>query len=128
MESPTQGQEPGGIGVFSMGSKNDFPGFTAEASLAAPRAYYRCLSRTAGRWVGAVEPALMKLGAFECSGTCPAGQLLCKSDTNCVCCNYGCDTTPGGVAVCRSSPGRSLGGGLFQLPGTLGNATFTTFA
>jgi hypothetical protein len=95
----------------------NLPNFTAEASL-----YPSCPYRTMGSlWPGrtgqAIEPALRNLGGFECTGTCPAGQLLCKSSTNCVCCKYGCDTTPGGVAVCRSSPGAMGGGGGYTTPG-----------
>lgn len=90
-----------------MGVKSSIPGFSAEASLDRG-GHHRERPRigASGRF-GTVEAALGRsLSAFECSGTCPAGQLLCKSDTNCVCCRYGCDTTQAGVAVCRSSPGR----------------------
>jgi hypothetical protein len=85
------------------------PGFTADASLYKTGGNYQTGRRFnvvgASGGSGTIEAALMKLGAFECTGTCPVGQLLCKSDTNCVCCKNGCDTTPGGVAVCRSTPG-----------------------
>ncbi len=101
----------------------NLPDFTAEASL-----YPSCPYRTC-YWAGSiglpVQAALRNRGGFECSGSCPAGQLLCKSETNCVCCKYGCDTTPGGVAVCRSSPGGigGAGGGGYTSPG--GGGVFT---
>lgn len=87
----------------------NMPGFTADASLYQTAGSYQTSKQFGvNGGGGTIEAALMKLGAFECSGTCPTGQLLCKSDTNCVCCKHGCDTTAGGVAVCRSSPGRTI--------------------
>jgi hypothetical protein len=95
----------------------NLPDFTAEASLYPSGPYCTARYFCVGRTGPAVEAALRNRGGFECTGTCPAGQLLCKSDSNCVCCKYGCDTTPGGVAVCRSSPGRTGGGGGYTNPG-----------
>jgi hypothetical protein len=81
------------------------PGFTAEACLHVTGKYQAVQSTRVNGRFGTVEAALDNVSAFECSGKCPGDGILCKSDTNCVCCTYGCDTTPAGVAICRSSPG-----------------------
>ena len=83
-----------------MNTRVNVPGFTAEASLYGTRSYYEIPGIGAGGTFGAVEAALMRRLDLDCSGTCPDGQILCKSDINCVCCTDGCIELIGGGVKC----------------------------
>lgn len=51
------------------------------------------------RYSGPSRRGSLSLNSFECSGTCPDGKILCKSDINCVCCSEGCVDIIGGGGV-----------------------------
>jgi hypothetical protein len=91
----------------------NIPGFTAEACCRSSKRNYKTTLPACGGGNGEIEAAIINnQGAFECGGTCPAGQLLCKGVRNCICCEHGCGSTPGGEAFCLSVP--KFGGRFFS--------------
>jgi hypothetical protein len=76
------------------------PGFTAEASLNKTNGKYanrRCSFGNAA--VG--EMASQITPCKNCPDELP---VPCPGEQNCRCCKYGCDYTPGGVAICAEKP------------------------
>ena len=78
-------------------------GLTAERSLYKAGGRYMTREHTP-ILMSTIHPALQNVGnGLTCSGNCPEDSpLLCKGDngSNCICCRWGCDQTPGGTAIC----------------------------
>src|SRR5437660_5935740 len=79
------------------------PGFTADACFYRSGAYDQTQAAGLIGRGATVEAALMKEG-LSCSGSCPAGQLLCECDKHCACCIDGCRCDLNGNVVCDKTP------------------------
>jgi hypothetical protein len=91
------------------------PGFTAEASSYRSNNNYKSSSIGISARGTTVEVALMRQGlGLTCSGSCPAGQLLCQCDKACGCCIGGCRCTVDGDVLCDRNP--AAGGGSSGFP------------
>lgn len=87
----------------------NMPRFTAEASLYHTNNHYQSTSEHFSGAGNTIEAALMKQGV-TCSGSCPAGQLLCQCDSHCACCIGGCRCTLNGDVLCDKNPPAARGG------------------
>lgn len=84
------------------------PAFTAEACLYRSDSYYQVRAGEFTRQIAAVEAALIKGGlGLTCTGSCPAGQLLCECDNECKCCVEGCRCVNEYVYCNKTAPATS---------------------
>jgi hypothetical protein len=93
-----------------MKNKINLPGFKAESSFNLDIKTYsvkttdyfskNVVTMQRMRLPGLFGRKSLSVGVFECSGSCPDGKLLCKSDINCVCCPDGCVDIIGGGVKC----------------------------
>ena len=103
--------------------KMNTPGFTAEACIYSTGNYYDANIPGISGGSRIIEAALMRLGAFECGGSCPEGTLKCTGDKNCQCCKTGCGTDKDGFVFCTHDP-ITLTGGRGSFGGSLGGSVF----